>query len=199
MRAATAAVVSTALALGFHLAAGAPLPAAQGVVVPLIAAGAISLQFAGRAMSRARLALTVMLSQGAFHVTFGLGSATMPAVTSGGPHAVHSAATHSASHGIGAESIVTQAGHAGHAGSGTIMIVSHLAAAAATYVVLRRADVLLAWAARLVAAILSRLACHVAPHIGVAFRAQAKPSPLSSKASIAATPKGVRGPPLVLA
>lgn len=189
MRAATAAVASTSLALGFHLAAGATMPRAQGVLVPLLAAFAVSLQLSGKAMSRWRLALAVALSQAAFHVSFGLG------LTSGqAPNGDQIGHVHDHAH--APEGVTAAVSHAGH---GQGMIASHILAAVATYVVLRRSDVLLAWATRLVRALIDRLRV---PSIRVAI-AKAGHGPLVAAPGrvrrIVASPHGLRGPPFSLA
>lgn len=183
IRAGVAACLSTALALGFHVAAGAPMPQAPGVLVPLAISFAVCLHLAGTAMSRWRLALGVALSQLAFHTLFALGTGSVtPAATDAlGEH----------QHGSLELAFAASAGH--H--HGLSMTVGHACAAALTYVLLRRADVLLAFAARLVAWLSQRLGLNPRPLAVVARPRAWIARHLAAPRRIVTSPRLMRGPP----
>ena len=158
VRGAAAASVSTAVALVSHLLAGASLPGALGVLVPLVFAVSVCTVLAGVRLSALRLSLSVVVSQALFHVLFVVG--TVPAGTSGVV-------------GAGADGGLAHAGHAAH-GSGTFSVLessaavgvhaahadaqmwlAHAAAAAVTVLVLHRGELLLAHLRRLASAVVA--------------------------------------------
>lgn len=186
LRAAALACVSTSLALALHLAGGGAMPAAPGLAAPLVVAFVVGVQLAGVAMSRWRLATSVLVAQAAFHTMFAFGSGAAVAAIGPGHHPGRIAVDPSAA----------TVAH-DHGGQSTMM-VAHLLAALATYVVLRRADVLLAWGARLVGAVLARLTI---PCRAAAFVRPPRRAPIlacAARTRIASTPRPLRGPPFVL-
>lgn len=193
LRAAVASCVSTGLALALHLVAGGPIPRPAGVWVPLAVSFAASAQFAGRAMSRWRLAAAVTSSQLAFHYLFSLGTSSHVMAQTG--HAGHHA------HVVMASPDPTVAMTAHH--STGAMTVAHVIAAAGTYALLRRADVLLAWAQRLIAAVLFAVVGRLSLAVSIPLRAPsasfvARPA-FARALRAAADPASRRGPPLKLA
>lgn len=183
MRAGAAACLSTGLALGFHVAAGAAMPQAPGVLVPLAISFAVCLHLAGTAMSRWRLALGVVLSQLAFHTLFALGTGSVSAASGdalGG-------------HQHGAMELAFDASIGHH--HGLSMTVGHACAAALTYVLLRRADVLLAFAARLVAWLRYRLGLSPRPLSVVARPRAVVARRFAPPRRIVTSPCLMRGPP----
>lgn len=187
-RALTGAGVATGVALASHVAAGAPMPTAAGVLVPLALSTAAWLQLSGRAASLWRLGTGVLLSQWLFHQLFSLG-ASGSSVTAAGDHALH---------GDVALTVVAP-GHLGH-GGGT-MTAAHLAAAALTTAFLHRADSLYAALARAAAA----LGALVTPRVPSPPHARRRPAtvvaqrPAPAHATrVASQPALVRGPPVAV-
>jgi hypothetical protein len=187
VRAAVVACLSTAVALAMHVAGGGAMPAAPGVLVPLLLAFAVSAQLAGAAMSRWRLATAVAAAQAMFHASFALGPGAH--VIASGPHASHSPTS------LTVESV---GDHAAHSHLTPSMVGAHAVAAVATYVLLRRADVLVALILRAAASLVSRLEA-TAPRLTPHGVAPAFPSRTPAHTSIARSPRGLRGPPLRLA
>lgn len=68
------ATVATFAALVSHVAAGGDLPGWAGVSAPWMLAVAVSTLLAGRSLSRARLAVSVVVSQLLFHTLFVMGA-----------------------------------------------------------------------------------------------------------------------------
>lgn len=188
MRAASAACLSTGTALAFHVAAGAPMPAGPGIVIPAVTAFAVAVALSGVALSRWRLALTVAAAQLAFHTMFGMGTA----------HAVDATTGAGSSHTHHVTSVAVS-GASGHAGHGVGMTLAHLAAAVITYVLLRRADVLIGFASRLVAWLLRALLVADAPAIEPAPHTFAPPRPAQRPRLAMVANRSERGPPSLLA
>ncbi|MCS4276371.1 hypothetical protein M2390_001553 [Mycetocola sp. BIGb0189] len=69
-----AAGIATFVALLSHVGAGASMPGAVGIVVPLVLSIVVSVFLAGKKLSAARLSLAVLISQAFFHVLFVLGA-----------------------------------------------------------------------------------------------------------------------------
>ncbi len=172
------------------------MPSAGSVALPFVIALAVSVNLAGVALSRWRLAAAVTLAQVAFHTAFAWGAGgattTMPATAGAGPHAGHDAASLTVT-----VDAAASAAHATHLSPG--MIAAHVAAAVATYALLRHGELLLeaarAWAASLV----SRLRVPRAS-LPLATRASApQRRPVVVVSHTPASAHGVRGPPLSLA
>lgn len=124
-RATVGAAASTFAALGSHVLAGAPMPTARGVLIPLVVAFAICVQFAGRSRSLWRLSAAVGLSQAAYHVIFSWSAAQATLTVDTSAH--HLAAGD-----------VTVISHASHGGSQ--MTAAHTLAAVVTIAVMRHAE-----------------------------------------------------------
>lgn len=168
-RGAAAAVLSTAVALGSHLLAGAEAPGVLGVVVPLVFAVSVCTVLAGVRLSAVRLSVSVVTSQVLFHLLFVLG--TVPAGTSavtgaghdahlghGGHvahsgHAVHESMTLASVTGTAVTGTTGGAGHAAHASVG--MWLAHAGAAVLTVLALHRGETLLRQLRRLATAVLT--------------------------------------------
>lgn len=178
LRAATAAFLSTGVALAMHIAGGSMIPAAPGVVVPLVLAFAVSTQLAGAPMSRWRLATAVVAAQALFHAAFALGPGATVVASGSGPHASHQLT------GLTVDSASVHAAHA--------------AAAAATYALLRRADVFVALLRRAAGSLTARLTV-ARPRLATRDRITALPGRVPVAVSVARCPRGLRGPPLRLA
>lgn len=129
-RGAAAGVLSTVLALLFHLAAGGPVPGLLGVVAPLVLSVLVAVHLSGRRLSPARLALSALAGQVIFHTLFVLGS--LPFDVGGPGHGHHTTSAPA----------VAADPHLAHGGEG--MWAAHLAAAALTTVLLHRGELLLA-------------------------------------------------------
>ena len=187
---AVVAVVSTLVALGSHVLAGGPLPAAQGVLVPLLLAVVVCLPLSGRLHSLPRLVPAVVLSQLLYHWLFVLGAPGTASLV-----AVEGAEAH--------------AGHAGHAfvllgsaaaeSADALMWAAHGLAAVLTIALIRRGEAallglqcLLVLVAR---AILPALPVHASLE-AAAPRAHAAPiaTPLTGLGRLAETVTR-RGPP----
>jgi hypothetical protein len=189
LRAAVAACLSTGVALAMHVAGGGALPAAPGILVPLVLAFAVSIQLAGTAMSRWRLWAAVGVAQVLFHAMFALGSGANLVASGTGPHSSHEPT------GLTLDSAGVPAAHSHLTPS---MLAAHAAAAVATYALLRRADVLVALVRQAAAALAARLTIarpRLAAHTHIATRPGRVPVTLH----IAHSPHGLRGPPLHLA
>jgi hypothetical protein len=191
-RGAAAAVVSTFVALLSHVGGGGVVPTLTGVVVPLILSLAVCTVLAGRRLSTARLAASVVSSQMLFHVLFVLGSPTdisaTDASTTGSGH-VHSVV------------LSSSALHA-HSG-GQTMWWAHAAAAAITIVALRRGEIALTRlvaVGRLVVASITRDRVDRARSIRpVRIRRAARPTVAAHVVTLHARdgvePRSRRGPP----
>ena len=151
VRGAAAAVLSTAVALGSHLLAGAEVPGVLGVLVPLVFAVSVCTVLAGVRLSALRLSLSVAVSQVLFHTLFVLG--TVPAGASAVVRAGHD--SHAAHEGTVLVSVVGGSGGPGHAAHASVgMWLAHAGAAALTVFTLHRGERLLAQLRRLATAVL---------------------------------------------
>lgn len=186
-----AALVSTFIAAFSHAAADGALPDPAGILLCLVFSGMVCVALAGKRLSRMRLAVSIALSQFAFHAFFSSLSAPIAAVPVSG-HA-HPGA-------LATLQPLAPSVHAAHAGE--TMWVAHAVAAAITFLVLRfgeRAFWSLLETARLsVGALLQRLL--IAP---VALPRQASGARWSRIVSPRAmrrmlSPMRHRGPPLAL-
>ncbi len=189
LRAATAACLSTGVALAMHLAGGGMIPAAPGVVVPLVLAFAVSTQLAGAPLSRWRLATAVVAAQALFHAAFALGPGAAVVAAGSGPHA---------SHQLTSLTVESASVHAAHTSLTPSMLAAHGAAAAATYALLRRADVFVALVRRAADSLTARLTI-ARPRLVARGRITPLPGRVPIAISIARCPRGLRGPPLRLA
>lgn len=189
MRAATVACLSTGVALAMHVAGGGAVPATPGVVVPLLLAFAVSAQLSGAAMSRWRLATAVVAAQALFHTMFALGSGARVVASGSGPHAAHQPTS---------LTVDAMGAHAAPAHVSPSMLAAHAAAAAAIYVLLRRADVFVALIRRAADSLAARLTI-ARPRLAIRTRITALPGRVPVAISIARCPRGLRGPPLRLA
>lgn len=163
------------------------MPATPGVLVPLLLAFTVSAQLAGTAMSRWRLATAVVAAQAMFHTAFALGPGAH--VVASGPHAAHAPTS---------LTVESAGGHAAHTHLTPSMWGAHALAALATYVLLRRADVLVALILRAAASLVSRLEA-AAPRLTPQRVAPSFPGRIPAHTSIARSTRGLRGPPLRLA
>ncbi len=125
-RGAATASVAVLLAAFSHGIAGGEAPGAVGVGLAGMVALAASVAFVGRRVTPVRTALAVVVSQGAFHLLFGIGAGSPGAVAvSGTGH--HQVVTF-------LDGPVTAATHAWH--SDVAMLVGHAVAAVLTIVYL---------------------------------------------------------------
>jgi hypothetical protein len=124
------AAVSVVVAAVSHLAGGGTLPGLLGAVLALTFAGLVSVALAGKTLSRIRLSLSVVVSQVAFHVLFGLGAGSA-GVAVASPHGAHQ-------HG----SMIMQVSSASASPlpADSSMWLAHAAAALVTIVLLRRGE-----------------------------------------------------------
>jgi len=134
VRGLAAGTVATALALFFHVAAGAPMPGWLGVVVPLVASIFVAVLLSTQRFSWGRLAVSAGVAQYLFHSLFVLGA--MPFDLGGLGHAHHDhgvsrVAAHGAHHDL----------HAGH--GGPWMVLAHVAAAVLTTVLVHQGEAIL--------------------------------------------------------
>lgn len=88
-RGTTAAVVSTFVAVFFHGLAGGPVPAPVGLIACVVFSALVCTPLAGVALSRARLAAAVTLSQLLFHFLFLLFAGTANVGAGGGSTGGH--------------------------------------------------------------------------------------------------------------
>ncbi|WP_307040350.1 hypothetical protein [Agromyces ramosus] len=141
VRGASTASVAVALAGFSHGIAGREAPGGVGLVLAAMVALAASVAFVGRRSTPVRTTLAVVVSQGAFHLLFGIGVGASPTpATTGAGHVGHAGrAVHDAQVGhAGVVSLADGAGtavaHADH--SLTAMLVGHAVAAALTVIYL---------------------------------------------------------------
>ncbi len=129
--------MATSAAVLSHAAAGGQAPPAVLVLLSLALSGPLCMALAGRVLSRSSLLLGVLLSQSVLHTLF---------AASGGVSTVAHAAQHSAHHGGAAGSpgagpalVLEVQSHAEHGGA--VMVVAHVLAALAAYVLMRHGEV----------------------------------------------------------
>lgn len=132
LRGVGAAVVCTLTAALSHSLADGHMASGFAVVVALTASVFVCIALAGRRLSPGRLALAVVLSQGAYHAMFAFAPAGAVTVTThssaAGVHAAHTI--------IGLDMDVAASAH--H--HGAMMWLAHLVAAAVTFWALRRGE-----------------------------------------------------------
>lgn len=133
----SAAAVATSAAVLSHAAADGQAPPAVLVLLSLALSGPLCMALAGRVLSRSSLLLGVLLSQSVLHVLFAASGAAGTAVRTTGS-SLHHAAQHGAS-GAGPALVLEVQPHAGH--GGTAMLVAHVLAALAAYVLMRHGEV----------------------------------------------------------
>ncbi|MFE6965338.1 hypothetical protein ACFVAJ_09505 [Agromyces sp. NPDC057679] len=197
-RGAATASVALFLAAFSHGVAGGEAPGGVGLALAGIVALGASVAFVGRRSSPVRTALAVLVSQGAFHLLFGVGAGTGTGqfVVSG--HGHHETVSFVDAGAAAASSAV----HAGH--GDTAMLAGHVLAAALTIVYLlvieRAAWSALAAATRRFVLVLSGRAAEpvpvAAPSRLLGLGASAQPR-LRSRLRFAAL--RYRGPPSLLA
>lgn len=182
-RAVAYAAASTFAALAGHVLAGGDSPSLAGVAVPLVLSIAACSWLAGAAHSRWRLAAGVLTSQALFHALFSIGAGDVTLAGSGA-HAHHGTIEVAAAH----------TGHGSHA-----MTAGHLVAAIATYVFIRRAEVLWLALSRGIASVAHRWLTPRVPAGPVAAArlttAIVTASPARRRPAVT-TPALRRGPPL---
>ena len=201
MRGSAVASLSTGVALLFHLIGGGAMPAAMGLVAPLILSAFIGmLVMTARPRFFATLTVTAV-AQVAFHALFTLGSspsaaASMPAAA----HAMH--AGHAMPAAPTAASALPEASSAvvGIAGD-TRMWLMHALAAIVTAVVLHRGELILTALSRLLARVVAPVLPAVpATHpLAPALRTWVDSIPRAHAARILLHVAPDRGPPLLLA
>lgn len=125
-RGATTAAVALFLAAFSHGVAAGEAPGGVGLVFAALVALAASVAFVGRRSTPVRVALAVIVSQGAFHLLFGVGAG-------GGGRLVVSGTGHHQVVTV-VEGVTPAATHAAH--SDVAMLVAHALAAALTIVYL---------------------------------------------------------------
>lgn len=129
-RGVAAAVAATATAAASHTLGGAEAPAPAILALATAFAAVVCVLLSGRTLSLARLAVSVLLSQLAYHSLFlmtGGGDVSVAGTTAGGHF-----------HGGGTVELI--AGGSGHAAHTPLMLVSHLLAAAVTVAALRHGE-----------------------------------------------------------
>ncbi|WP_232331324.1 hypothetical protein [Agromyces laixinhei] len=192
-RGSATAVVALFLAAFSHGVAAGEAPGGVGLAMAGIVALGASVVFVGRRATPLRTSLAVIVSQGAFHVLFGVGAgaATGSFVVGGNGH-------HEAVAFVGGGG----AAPVGHAHADTAMLLGHALAAAATIVYLLAVE-RAAW--RAVAAVARRFVLRLtAPVPPLAQllpdvrRAAAAPVP-TLRSRLLFTALGSRGPPFLLA
>lgn len=128
-RGATTAAIALFLAAFSHGVAAGEAPGGVGLVFASLVALAASVAFVGRRTTPIRVALAVTVSQGAFHLLFGVGAGSGGLVVSGTGH--HQVVTI-------AEGAAPAAAHAAHAD--VAMLAAHALAAVLTIVYLLAAE-----------------------------------------------------------
>lgn len=200
-RGASAALLSTGVALASHVLAGAAMPGALGIAVPLLFATSVCIVLAGKHLSAVRLGISVAVSQGIFHTLFVLGSvpagAAVTPVTTVGGHAGHLGHEGAAL----ASTVASTVSHTHH--DPGWMWLAHAAAAAGTTCALHRGERLLARLVSLASRALARVLPRDATVVVLAARPVRKvvvePAPTPVRALSARTgPVGRRGPPELL-
>lgn len=127
------AAIATAAAVLSHAAAGGPLPPLLLVLLSLALSAPLCTALAGRVLSRSSLLAGVLLSQSVLHGLF----AASGGVGTEAPAAHHGVAGGAA--GAVPALVLPAQAHDGHGGAA--MLVAHLLAAAAGYVLMRHGEV----------------------------------------------------------
>lgn len=157
-----AASFSTFIALFSHVAAGGAMPAALGIIGPLVFSTLACVLFAGIRFSLLRLSLSVVVSQFLFHSMFILGASGSPAGPAQSGHAAHDLPS----------AVIALDGSAAMpmdqtAAVGGWMWVAHLVAAVITVAVLHRSEAIVrhltAFTEFVVASLVSAITVEVAP------------------------------------
>lgn len=189
-----AAAFSTFIALFSHVAAGGAMPAALGIVGPLVFSTLACVLFAGIGFSLLRLSLSVGVSQFLFHSMFVLGASGSSTGSAQSGHAAH---------GLPSAVIALDGSAAMPTGqSATVggwMWVAHLVAAVITVAVLHHAEAIVrhlaAFTEFVVASLVSTITVEASPSRGVhglgAFSRDALLVPLG----IFPSTRSQRGPP----
>lgn len=129
----TGAGIATSFAVASHAVAGGQAPAPLLVLLSLALSGPLCMALAGRVLSRSALLAGLVLSQGIYHLLFAA-SGTAHAVTQASGHAAHTG------HAAAAPLLVLEAAPpVAHEGPG--MVLAHVLAAAAAWVLMRRGEV----------------------------------------------------------
>lgn len=128
-RGATTAAIALFLAAFSHGIAAGEAPGGVGLVFAALVALAASVAFVGRRVTPIRVALAVIVSQGAFHLLFGLGAGGGDLVVSGTGH--HQVVTV-------VEGTAPASAHAAH--SDVVMLIAHALAAVLTIAYLLAAE-----------------------------------------------------------
>lgn len=199
-RGSATAVVALFLAAFSHGVAAGEAPGGLGLLLAGIVALAASVAFVGRRSTPLRTTLAVIVSQGAFHLLFGVGAgaSTGSFVVSGGGH--HP--TVAFADGGAAATAVGGAAPAGHLHADTAMLIGHAIAAVATIVFLLAFEQA-AWRAVTTAArrIALRLTAPV-PQLALlppVIRRVTSTSAPRLRSRLRFTALGSRGPPFALA
>ncbi len=135
-----AAGIATFVAAFSHVAAGGGAPGSAGLALAVAFSAVTCVLLTRRALSLPLLAISVLMSQFAFHLLFEVGSASGMATTASGIGGV--AAGHTAHHGISGAMIASTAGSTAstHPHDGGWMWVAHAIAALATIALLHRGE-----------------------------------------------------------
>jgi hypothetical protein len=133
VRGSVTAVLSVFIAAVSHVAGGGSTPGLLGVVLALIAATLACIALARRSLSWVRLAISVSLSQFAFHFLYGLGSAAAT-MTPAQEHSTHQ-------HGLMVMNVDSAApGPLAWMADNWSMWLAHATAATVTIILLRRGE-----------------------------------------------------------
>ncbi|KRC61221.1 hypothetical protein ASE14_09890 [Agromyces sp. Root81] len=192
-RGSATAVVALFLAAFSHGVAGGEAPGGVGLVLAGIVALGASVAFVGRRATPLRTTLAVIVSQGTFHLLFGVGAgaSTGSFVASGDGHHQTVAFVDGAA-----------AATAGHVHADTAMLLGHALAAVATIVYLLAVEQA-AW--RAVAAAARRFVLRLTspvPPLALPLAAVRRPASTrvpQLRSRLRFTALGSRGPPLLLA
>ncbi|MFE7632305.1 hypothetical protein [Kocuria sp. NPDC057446] len=133
--------IATSAAVLSHAAADGQAPPAVLVLLSLALSGPLCIALAGRVLSRSSLLLGVLLSQSVLHALFAA-SGGAGAVSRATSSSLHHAAQHGAAagpYGAGPALVLEVQTHAEH--GGTAMVVAHVLAALAAYVLMRHGEV----------------------------------------------------------
>ncbi|MBM7832864.1 hypothetical protein JOE59_003569 [Agromyces cerinus] len=199
-RGSATAVVALFLAAFSHGIAAGEAPGAVGLVLAGIVALAASVAFVGRRSTPLRTTLAVIVSQGAFHLLFGVGAGA--GASSGSFVVSGTAGHHQAVAFVDGAAGAAGAAPAGHVHADTAMLVGHALAAVATIVYLLAVEQA-AWrtltaAARRFVLRLTEPVPSLALLVPVVRRVLATRVP-QLRSRLRFTALGSRGPPLVLA
>lgn len=183
-------MVATFVALVSHVAGGGQVPAALGVVVPLVLSVFVCVLLTGRRRSLWRLSVSVAVSQLLFHGLFILGTSSSVAVSTGsGPHAGHSVGL-----------VMTSPGMSHGGPDGAWMWIAHAVAALVTIAALHRGETVISELLAFTGYVITRLARALSGLVaspsrpastGLTTWFENRPTPLGVFASVSLQ----RGPP----